>query len=155
VRALSVKITEIIELACRNGAVPAEEILGLSHDEVAKVRETNARGQALPVAYEEFLIRAGRSFGSIGERFNLCYPEVLEIGTDAASCAQRTLALLDESDVLIGHNIGVDWYCLRAGEPDPPVRCWSELQATFAPTAVEPSFSRWLHIVVSVSGQSG
>lgn len=109
------KIAEIIDLALRSGAVPTDGVRGLTRDEVNKVRETNAQGQALPVAYEEFLIQAGRSFGSIGARFHLCYPDVLEIYTDAHDCHASTLALLDESDVLIGQNFGVNWYWLRAG----------------------------------------
>jgi hypothetical protein len=102
-----------------------------------------------------FLLRAGRSFGSIGARFQLCYPDVLEIYTDAHDCAASTLALLDESDVLFGQNFGVAWYWLRAGEPDPPVMTYSEIERTLRPVMVEPSFSSWLEIVVRVTGSSG
>ncbi|HEU5355429.1 MAG TPA: hypothetical protein VFU65_13250 [Actinocrinis sp.] len=148
------KLAEIIDLAVRGGAVPADGIRGLTRDEVEKVRETNAQGQALPAAYEEFLIQAGRSFGSIGARFQMCYPDVLEIYTDAHDCDASTLALLEESDVLIGQNFGVNWYWLRAGEPDPPVMSYSEIQRTLRPVVVEPSFSRWLEIVVRMAAPS-
>lgn len=145
------KIPEIIELALRNGAVPRDDIRGLTPDEVAKVRENNARGLALPAAYEEFLIHAGGSFGSIGARFQLCFPEVLEIYTDACDYSPRTLALLDESDLLFGQSIGVNWYWLPAGEPDPPVMSCSEIQPVLEPVMIEPTFSRWLEIVVSMA----
>lgn len=148
------RVPDAIELAVRNGAVPRGRIRGLTRDEVEKVGETNAHGQALPAAYEQFLIHAGRSFGTIGDRFQLCYPDVLEIHGDARESCARAVALLGESDVLFGQNIGLNWYWLRAGEPDPPVMCYSDLQPARGPVMVERSFSSWLEIVVSLSAPS-
>jgi hypothetical protein len=150
-----VEIAEIIELAVRSGAVPDDAIRGLTRDEVEKVRGTNARGQALPAAYEEFLLRAGRSFGGIGARFQMCYPDVLEIYPDAHDCAASALALLDETDLLFGQNFGVNWYWLRGGEPDPAVMCYSEIDRSLRPVLVEPSFTKWLETVVHVSQPPG
>jgi len=147
-----VRIPEIIELAQRNGAVKPEDIRGLTRDEIDRVGKANARGGPLPAAYEEFLLCAGGSFGTIGERFQMCYPDVLEIYSEACDYSNGTLGFLDESDVLFGQNIGVNWYWLRAGESDPPVVMCSESQPTLRPVTIEPSFSRWLEIVVSVSG---
>ena len=145
------KIPDIIELAVRNGAVPRNGVRGLTRDEIEKIRGTNAYGQLHPAAYEEFLLHAGRSFGTIGERFQMCLPEILDIYTDVYNHSRRALALLGESDVLFGHNIGVNWYWMPAGEPDPPVMCYSEITPTLRPVMVEPSFSGWLEIVVTMA----
>lgn len=45
------------------------------------------------------------------------------------------------------------WPCsgMLAGEPDPPVMCYSEITPTRRPVMVEPSFSGWLEIVVTMA----
>jgi hypothetical protein len=114
-----VDVPGIIELAKRNGAVPPGEVLGLTGAEVDEIREANAHGLFLPSAYEQFLIHAGRSFGDVGAEFEMCYPEVLEIYTDAYDYSKGVLGILDERDILFAQNISNAWYWIRAGEPDP------------------------------------
>jgi hypothetical protein len=144
-----VDVSEIIELAKRTGAVPSDEVRGLTPKEVGQIRQANAHGLALPATYEQFLIHAGRSFGSIGRQFQMCYPEILEVYTDAYDYSEGVLSILDERDMLFGQNIGHSWYWLRVGEADPAVMGYSETFSTLEGKMIAPSFSRWLELVVT------